>query len=240
MIISSCASVQISSTTTSSPTNTLTATKTNTPTRYPTITRKPTITPTITITPTSTLSPEQYPKLQDLVLTVDDLSNDPAAIFAENFIGLYTWPVEARRKPIIKDLTQEIISNEKCELDCSWQSWARDGLAIYIMAIRTSDTEYAVLLSKTYYDERSANARLHLPDISGLWEGIPSPPNTWVVRTDGGYYFSLGTTSGTIFIMIDMYQEYHGDDFTADVELMLNAANLQIKKLRLAGIPGNP
>jgi len=239
LILNTCVPLQTSLPATLATIVNSTATESHTLTPRPTITRRSTITPTITPTPTSTLSPEQYPKLQNLVLTVDNLSADPESIFAENFVGPSWKPIEERKRPVIRDLTQELIANGKCELDCSRQSWSVNGLAIYITMIRANNTENALLLSKNHFDGLGTKVWDRLPEITYLYEGIPAPPHTWVVDINE-HYQSLGTAYGTIFILIDRYMRIRGDDFTTDVDLMLDAANLQIAKLELVGIPANP
>jgi hypothetical protein len=59
-----------------------------------------------------------------------------------------------------------------------------------------------------------------LPEITNdLYDNVPAPRYTWVVMIDE-HYQSLGVTYGPIFVLIDMYKCFHGDDFTAGVELM--------------------
>jgi hypothetical protein len=155
------------------------------------------------------------------------------------FINLSSQPPGKQETTIVKNLTQELISKNRCNIDCSRQSWAVPRLAIYITMIRTNSVDNALLLSQNYFDSLGTNVWYRISNIDDNdYKDVPAP-NTWVVDKDA-YYQSLGTTYGPIFVLIDKYERFHGDDFTVDVELMLEAANLQIEKLKAAGIPASP
>jgi hypothetical protein len=247
LLLASCVPTKIPVSITSTPTVALTETPLPSSTPLPiltiTLTFLPQSTSTITRTPRPTLSPEQYPLLKNLVLTIDDLFANPKSRFSEIFSGVtYVYSDKRKRdRPLIRDLTREFVAKNNCDLDCSKQSWAVAdyGVAVYFTMIRTIDSKSASSISQIYFDHAGTNVWFRMPNISeNGYRDVPAL-NTWVVEFDS-HYQSLGTTYGSIVILIDMYKKYPGDDFVADVELMLEAANLQISKLKLSGITSDP
>lgn len=218
-------------------TATLTVREFQTSTPSSTVTPIPTVTPTVTLTPTSTLPPEQYPKLKDLVLTVDDLAANPKSNPSQIFIGLVSQPAFMQQKAIIKDLTQDLVDKKECKLDCSRQSWVVPGVAVYITMIREESTTKSLILSQEYFGNLSKNVWFLIPDYEDDKDELLSL--AWIIKSDE-YYQSLGTTHGAIYIQVVLYTIYPGDDFGLLTRIMVDTAEIQINKLRAAGIPPNP
>jgi hypothetical protein len=226
------------------PTKTFKPTETVVPTMELSTTIHPVATGTSTLIPTSppTFSPEQYPSLKIAILTLADLSLDPpVSYFEEYFVGPSWYPPEKRNRPVIKDITSDLIGNGFCDLDCVGSLWSLEGLSVTISMFRAADAEVARLHSEKACFEIARKTKQHFEHYSDCQNYLTSSQHptkdAWVLPS-GKYHDTFGGTYGSIYLSIILYNRSPSDDYGVTIGMLIDAARLQIAKLEQTGFPG--
>jgi hypothetical protein len=183
-----------------------------------------------------TLSPEQYPKLADFVLRLEDVPPYLA------YFRSYFWGPDQSGSPQTEDLTSSLKEEDVCSFDCVRIKWTAGSRYVGISLIRAENKQKAIEASFKLCSSQLHDATLHwttplaptgFDDCRSEMDDPELTPYTWILGFYGVDVYD------SVLIVADVSQ-LGGSDWGVHGDVLHAVLELQLKKLQSMNFPVSP